>query len=169
MIVSGDIVLFRRNPEDKVAGVLSWLLQRFDRGYTREYWHTAPVTRVTSEGCYLFDASRGGAQENLYSFDYIADNCKVFHWFDSPPPQEEIDEFVANCSGIPYDFKGYFGTIFFSILARITGQHYRIHDEKLHCWEVTSLACRVWGKSLQAIYEYPLISSMQRVLEVKND
>lgn len=164
MITPADILVFKRNPKDKVAGFLSWVLQKFEPSYKRVYWHTAPVTRVTDKGVFALDAHRDGAQENLYSFDYIEHNCKVFHWFDIPPSQKEIDRFVADIVGTPYDFKGYFGTIFFSILARITGDHYRIHDEKLHCWEITSLACRVWGKPLQKIYEYPLVSSMLRVL-----
>lgn len=161
----GNIILFRKTPGEKLSGLLSWILQRFEPHYTREFWHTAPVVRVTSEGCYVLDAGRNGLQENFYSLEYIQENCRVFHWFDSPPDQEKVDSFVLDHKGDAYDYGAYVGTVFFYAISRIFGRSYRVFDPDHTCWEITSLACRVWGKPLQPIYEYPLISSMQRVLE----
>ena len=165
MIIAGDILVFKRNSKDIVSNVLSWILQRFEPDYDRKYWHTAPVTKVTKKGCYTLDAERKGAKENFYTFDYIENNCQVYHWFDSPISQKKIDKFVKAHLGDTYDIGAYVGTIFFYLIFKIFHKSYCIYDREQTCWELTSLFCRELGKPLQPIYEYPLISGMIRMLE----
>lgn len=164
MIRIGDILVFKRNPKDKVSGFLSWILQRFEPSYTREYWHTAPVTGLIGPGCWVLGARRGGAREDFYTLDYIEKNCRVFYWLDKVYP-EEVDRFVTQYEGVEYDAGAYFGTVIAYLWAKITRNHWRIVDTQLHCWELTCLFCRKFGKPLQPMNEYPLISTMLRALE----
>jgi len=165
-IFRGDILLFRRNPKDKVSGFLSWVLQKFEPGYNREYWHTAPVTRVTEHGCYVLDACRDGIRENFYSYAYIEAVCKIYHWLDSVPSKVDMGVIVKELYGAAYDRGAYVGTVFFYLVNRIFNKQYRIHDREYTCWEVISYVTRALGKPLQPLYQYPIISSIERLLEL---
>ncbi len=162
----GNIIAFKRNPKDPVSFVLGWLLWLLDRDWDRKHWHLAPVIKVSLAGVWVLDAQRGGAKENLYSFDYIAQYCDVFQWLDKPPL--EVKAFIKVYKGMPYDFGAYFGTIFFEIIRRVTGRWYRVHDQEVHCWELTCLAMRYWGKPMVDLWEYPLISTIVRNLRLLN-
>ena len=168
----GDILIFRRNPKDKVSGSLTWLLKRLDRDFARwikkndfSPWHTAPITAKSLVGCWVMDARIEGAKEIFYPEGYIRKQCKVYQWLDKPPSQEEIEQFTKEVTGAEYDIPAYFSTIFFYFVQKITKQPYRIHDKKHHCWEITSRGMRVWDKPLQKIWQYPLISAMVKTLD----
>ena len=181
----GDILVVRRNPNDKVSGIITWVLKRLDRDFASwtkrkkvDPWHTAPITNLTDQwrfpltargkklvGLWVMDAQMGGAREIYYGKDYIAKECKIYRWLDESPTSPEIESYIKAATGASYDIKAYFSTIFFYFIAKITKQNFRVHDKSYHCWELTSLAMRMWGKELQDITQYPLISRMIRTLD----
>ena len=166
----GDIVVFPRNPKDFVSGVLLWVLKRLDKKFAQwckdekfNPWHTAPIVAISGGKYWTLDAGRNGATLIGRTPEYLK-QCKVYKWFDNP---SDITGKWSDLVGSPYDRGAYFGTVFFYVIARITGKSYRVHDQELQCWELTSLVSRRGGKPLQPIYEYPLIPAIIEALEGK--
>ncbi len=169
---TGDILVFCRDPKDKVSGSLTWVLKQLDKDFAKwvkkndfSPWHTAPITSRSLKGCRVMDALMDGAAEIFHHKDEINKQCKIYRWLDDVPAPREVINFTSEVTGSPYDIKAYFSTMFFYFVAKIFKKFYRIHDRSHHCWEITSRAMRMWGKPLQKVWEYPLISAMVKTLD----
>jgi len=163
----GDIILFRGS--GPVFHVLSFILGIFEPEWRKRKgkpWHTGVVYRPGYDGWWLIEAVKGGVQIIKHS-EKEMNNTWNYHWLDKVPFPAELHEFRRVVVGFPYDGKGYVMTILAYLIAKYTGYHFRIHDQRHYCWETTSLFARMMGKPLQETWDYPLISKILDKLESK--
>jgi hypothetical protein len=163
----GDILIFKRNVDNRISTVLSRLLQLLERGWDRWGWHTGYVSQVSPDGTIItVEAVIGkGVQTVVYpTFESLGD-VRVYRWADELS-LNALEAFTEKHIGRQYDVVCYFWTSLQRILLQFSNYCIpRIHNDKYTCWELVSAMARAIEKPLQPISRYPLITDMERALE----
>ena len=159
----GDFVLFDGN--GLTFKIFSRLLGHYDKSWKSLYikpWHTAFLTRKDEEGnWYIGEAnSKLGVKESLLTeYDYLGIGYDVFHWFDTPPDESDVQRFMDAYDGLKYSvFWGYLFTIIWFYWRWFP----RIVERQYMCWEFLYCFAETFGKPIDLEYEYPFITVIMK-------
>jgi hypothetical protein len=164
-IQPGCILLFKRDPQDKVAGALSLLIKCFYRSWDRWGWHMAIITgrNASNTDWDVLEATWPVSRINQLS---VMGEYRVYEWLDDKPCQGAIDEFVKDHIGLPYDVKKYVFIIACGLLNHVFKINLgRWDDESYLCWEVPEEFVEWMGKPFTKKNETLLLPDIQRLLE----
>lgn len=160
----GDLVLV--DGKGPAFTILSWLLARFDPSWKkapRKPWHTAFLSKaaydVEDEALqnpeWWVSEAKGGVGITESPLSSIKEPYLVFRWFDTPPKYLEVQAFIDEYRGEKYDvFWGYL----FVILWYFWKRWPFIFDYKWMCWEWLWFFTLRFGKPVDNIHRYPLIT-----------
>lgn len=152
----GDLVLF--DGAGPAFTILSWLLGRFDpawRRLKRKPWHVAFISLIDIDGTVYVSEAKGGVGITETELNSFKNPYLVFRWLDTPPGEKEVFNFIADYYQEPYDnFWGYL----FVILWYFWRRWPFIIDYKWMCWEWVWFFCLRFGKPVDNIHKYPLIT-----------
>ena len=159
----GDFILF--DGYGVTFEILSTLLGHYDKNWKdliEKPWHVAFLTRQDANGNWLMAEANGskGVQEAKLS-EYAPEKYLVFHWFDAPIAEIDVQQFIQMCYGDKYDnFWGYF----FTILWYYWRWFPRIITRRYMCWEFLYFFAETFGKPIDVEYDYPFLPIlMQKV------
>jgi len=152
----GDFVLF--DGAGPTFNILAWLLARFDPSWKklkRKPWHTAFLSGKDDQGDWWVGESKGGVGPTETALKSFKDPYQVFRWFDTPPDEVAVMNFIADHKGEKYD--NFFGYLFV-ILWYFLPWWPLIVDRQFMCWEFLYLFALQFGKPVDKVYRYPLIT-----------
>ena len=169
----GDLVLF--DGAGPAFTILSWLLGRFDPAWNkapRKPWHTGFLSRKEVTGNWWVSEARGGVGITESPLNGFKDPYLVFRWFqtspnttiigDTIPGEKALKEFIDTYRGEKYDaFWGYF----FVIIWYFWKWWPFIIDRKWMCWEWVWFFALSFGKPIDNIHKYPLITLLMDKVE----
>jgi hypothetical protein len=122
---AGDVLVFNR--AGLLALILSWVIQKLkEPKWDREDWHM---------GFVVSDYEYADAQFPKVKLSLLKDikrPAKVYRLCEDCPKQSDIDEFVYDHIGKPYDFMVYFWTCLWALgipVPRLVNRFYM-------CWEI---------------------------------
>ena len=137
---------------------LSWTLGRFDvdwRKLKRKPWHVAFLSRQDPDGNWWVSEAKGGVGITESRLDSFKEPYQVFRWFDNPPDEKAVKEFIDTYRGEKYDaFWGYL----FVIIWYFWKWWPFIIDHNWMCWEWLWFFALSFGKPIDNIHKYPLIT-----------
>lgn len=143
----GDILLFKRDPNDKVAGFLSLILKLFYPRWKRWGWHMAFIAHWHNgkEDWVVCEATWPKVRLNYLS---SMGEFKVYRWLDKEPDYEkQIKPFLLWCLDCRYDVWKYVWTIAFGILHKIFRVNIgRWENDEYYCWELVEEFAEHMGK-----------------------
>jgi hypothetical protein len=146
--------------------VLSGTLGVFDEDWKnleRKPWHTAflskAVYNVEDEECehpeWWVSEAKGGVGITESRLDSFKEPYLVFRWFDTPPDAAEVKDFIDEYRGEKYDsFWGYL----FVIIWYFWKWWPFIIDKNWYCWEWLWFFALRFGKPIDNVHKYPLIT-----------
>ena len=165
----GDAILWKGG--GPVDGSFSFILGLFFPDWAKRNWkpwHTGFVIRVLESGeIVTFQAVAKGVHAITYPNAEAMGDCKTYRWLDNPD-QAQIDRYVRDNDGRPYDFLGYLWTVGGSISMVWFNHPYRLSSWMFFCWENLSNFMCYMGKELQPGYEPCLLSKIINALEAGN-
>jgi hypothetical protein len=166
-LLPGDLLLFKRDPDDKVSGLLARFLARIDRFWDGWGWHMAYVYDVPTDGSIIVAEAKIGRGVQLTKYadrDSLGD-VRVYRWIDSLI-SSELESYTKKHMGCAYDMACYFWTGLQIVIGQLLGFSIpRINNNKYTCWELVCDMTHYMGKPLQPVRIYPIITEMVRVLE----
>lgn len=160
---TGDAVLFDGRPKGKnldgpTFEILAWLLGRWDKVWhtlKRKPWHTAFLTYKDTDDNWFVGNSAGGVGVCEMMLKDFEEDYLVFRWLDTPPDEDAVTAFMAKHKGEKYDnFLGYANVILWFFIPWWPF----MADRKWMCWEFFYLFYIVFGKPIDDVYKYPLIT-----------
>lgn len=173
--IIGDIVL--TDGKGPVFAILSWLLGRFkDKGvkannaefltYNEEWrklkrkpWHVGFLTgkeEKNGQSIWKIGEARGkGVEENLLT--ELKNPFQVFRWFETPPDETKVREYMQKRLKENEGYDPFWGYLFV-IVWYFWDRFPRIIDRKWMCWELLYDFLVMFGKPMDAEWEYPLIT-----------
>ena len=145
--------------------VLSWLLGRFDKDWRKlkwKPWHTAFLSRMDTDGTWWVSEAKGGVGITESPLNEFSEPYLVFRWFDTPPDEATVKAFIDEYRGEKYDsFWGYL----FVILWYFWRWWPLIYDKTWMCWMWLYFFALSFGKPIDKVYHYPLITILMSKLE----
>ena len=137
---------------------LSWKLGHFDPSWKkapRKPWHVAFLSRWDSTNGWWVSEAKGGdgiTENRLRDFEnpYL-----VFRWFDRRITATEVQLFIDQYRGEKYD--AFFGYLFVIVWYFWKWWPFII-DRKWMCWEWLWFFALSFGKPIDNIHKYPLIT-----------
>jgi hypothetical protein len=166
-LLPGDLLLFNRDPDDKVSGLLARFLARIDKFWDGWGWHMAYVHDVLpDESIIVAEAKIGrGVQLTKYADRDSLGDIRAYRWIDGLIPTE-LESYTQKHIGCAYDMACYFWTGLQLVIRKLLGLSIpRINNNKYTCWELVCDMTHYMGKPLQPVRIYPVITEMVRVLE----
>jgi len=152
----GDFVIF--DGDGPAFTVLSWTLGRFDedwRELERKPWHVGFLSKKDECGNWWVSEAKGGVGITETPLSEFKEPYLVFRWFDTPPDATTVKEFIDTYRGEKYDaFLGYA----FVILWYFWKRWPLIIDYKWMCWEWLWFFAARFGKPIDNVHKYPLIT-----------
>jgi hypothetical protein len=152
----GDAVLF--DGDGLTFDILSALLGHWDKQWKelpRKPWHTGFLTRKDENGDWWVGQAAGGTGVCETRLKDFKEPYLVFRWFDTPPDEAAVAAFMAKHKGEKYDnFIGYANVILWFFISWWPF----IADRKWMCWEFFYLFYITFGKPIDDVYKYPLIT-----------
>jgi len=152
----GDLVLF--NGAGPTFTILSWLLGRFDPAWKkapRKPWHVGFLSRKDVTDNWLVSEAKGGVGITESPLATFKNPYLVFRWFYTPPDWVQVMNFINEYRYEKYDnFWGYA----FVILWYFWRWWPFIIDRKWMCWEWVWFFALQFGKPIDNIHKYPLIT-----------
>jgi len=152
----GDIVIF--DGAGPAFEVLSWLIGRFDedwRNLERKPWHVGFLSKKDECGNWWVSEARGGVGITETPLSAFKEPYLVFRWFDTPPDEAAVAAFINEYRGEKYDaFWGYA----FVIIWYFWRWWPFIIDKNWYCWEWLWFFALSFGKPIDNIHKYPLIT-----------
>jgi len=166
-IRAGDILIFKRDPNDRLAGVLSAVLKVFYPRWDRYGWHMAFITRWHNgkNDWVVCEATWPKVRQNYLS---LMGEFRAYRWLDKEPDYEDqIKPFLKWCLGCPYDVWKYIWTIACGLLHRL----FRINlgrwdNDEYMCWELVEEFAEHMGKPFTVKNITLLLPDIQKILEV---
>jgi len=160
----GDIIEFKG--KGPVYECLSRVIRLFERKWDRWGWHVAFVANVTDDGTvYICEALGPGvlvSELSGYSLPY-----RVWRWFPNELPQSQVDTFVEDVLGKPYDVAIYGWTALQYLVRHFFNRRIpRLLDDRYTCWELVWYFCREMGQPLQSIYDCPIITDLHKAMGI---
>ena len=166
-IKPGDILLFKRNDDDRISKILSWLLLRLDGCWDRWGWHMGYVYDVLADGSIITAESKisyGVKLVNYPDTDSLGE-VRVYRWADGIN-SSVLENFTLARLGCAYNLACYFWTGFQLIAKRFSDRLIqRIENDRYTCWELVCDMTQAMGKPLQPAESYPLITDMTKKLD----
>jgi len=162
----GDILLFRRNPDSKVAGLLARFLKKMYGFWDGWGWHMAYIYDIATDGSVIIaEAKIGhGVQLTKYVHPFLLGEIRIYR-FTKRVDQSVIERYTQTRIGCSYDIWCYFWTALQLISNRLLGYSIPIiNNNKYTCWELVCDMMRSTGKPLQPIEKYPVLPAMVEVL-----
>lgn len=165
----GDILLFKRNPKDKVAGFLSWMIQRFYPEWDRWGWHLAFVVHWhNGKGDWIICEATWPKVRLIYLSGM--GEFRAYRWFDKEPSlKEQIKPFLRWSLGCRYDVKKYIWTIVCGLLLKLLNLNLGTwENDEYHCWELVEEFAQHMGKPFTKKNVTLLLPEIQWILEGKS-
>jgi len=162
----GDILLFKRNNGDGIAGILSWLLRQLDKCWDGWGWHMGYVYDVFTDGSIIVAEAKIGNGVQLVKHQGINSlgEVRIYRWVDGFD-LSVLKNFTLEHLGCAYDLACYFWTGMQLLIRRFSGRYIpRIINNRYTCWELVCDMTQAMGKPLQPTLRYPLITDMIKVL-----
>jgi len=162
----GDVLLFERNTDDKIAGILSWLLRQLDRCWDGWGWHMGYVYDVLTDGSIVVAEAKIGHGVKLVKYQGINSlgEVRVYRWIDNIN-LSILENFTLEHLGCAYDLACYFWTGMQLLVRQLSGRYIqRITNDRYTCWELVCDMAQAMGQPLQLTRKYPLIPDMIKVL-----
>lgn len=162
----GDVLLFERNTDDKIAGILSWLLRQLDRCWDGWGWHMGYVYDVLTDGSIVVAEAKIGHGVKLVKYQGINSlgEVRVYRWIDNIN-LSILENFTLEHLGCAYDLACYFWTGMQLLVRQLSGGYIqRITNDRYTCWELVCDMAQAMGQPLQPTRRYPLIPDMIKVL-----
>lgn len=152
---AGDILIFKRN--GFLACVLSWLIQRIkEPDWDRWGWHFGAVI---SPNIYA-DAQFPKVKLSKINDSKLEIRC--YRVIENYPKQTDIDEFINDHIGKPYDFIVYLH-IGLAKLLRPQIPIPRVINRLYNCWEIAFDMMDYTGCEIDpSDYDYPFITDFLR-------
>lgn len=167
----GDLVLF--DGAGAAFRILSWLLARFDPSWRKlrkelqkkkrePPWHTAFLSRkiigskiLDPPYGWLVSEAKGGVGITESPLSEFKEPYIVFRWFEVRPGEAEVNTFIDEYRGEKYDaFWGYL----FVIVWYFWKWWPLIIDHNWMCWEWLWFFADRFGKPIDNVHKYPLIT-----------
>jgi hypothetical protein len=152
----GDFVIF--DGDGPAFTVLSWMLGRFDedwRELERKPWHVGFLSKKDECGNWWVSEAKGGVGITETPLSEFKEPYLVFRWFDTPPDEAAVAAFINEYRGEKYDaFWGYA----FVIIWYFWRWWPFIIDKNWYCWEWLWFFALSFGKPIDNIHKYPLIT-----------
>jgi len=165
-LLPGDLLLFSRNPENKIAGILARFLRRLDRLWDGWGWHMAYVYDAPIDGSIIIAEAKIsiGVQLIKYADHKSLGDVRAYRWIDSLI-LSELKTYTQMHMGCTYDMACYFWTGLQLLVRRLFGILIpRINNNKYTCWELVCDMTQSMGKPLQPVEVYPVITDIVKVL-----
>jgi hypothetical protein len=162
----GDFVLF--DGGGPVFVTLSWLLGIFDKDWRklkRKPWHVAFISGHDTLGGWKISESLGKSGISERSLLYSKNNYQVFRWFDISLDEKDVAKFIDEYRGQKYDF--FFGYLFV-ILWYFLKWWPLVIDKNWMCWEWLYYFALTFGKPVDSVNHYPLITIIMDKIHYPN-
>ena len=160
----GDIVVFKR--KGPVSFILGGILKLFEPSWDAWGWHVGFVSgHDDDKGWMVCEALAGGVAENPLSLYH---DYKTYRWFETPPEQFRVNQFLFHYQGKPYDIAIYFWTTLAVIF-----RHYfnrpipKLLDERFSCWELVQEFTMDMNKPILSRYDVIIITDLMKALKGK--
>ena len=148
----GDILTFKGH--GFLYEVLSRIIKLKVPTWNREEWHTAPLVRPGI----IMDAEWPRLKLSPIT-DWPANEIKVYRINETPPTQEQLDDFIKDVEGCRYDWLVYILTAL-AILLRPKIDFPRIINRSYDCWETAWEFADYINSDITHDYTYPFLTDM---------
>lgn len=161
---TGSAIVWKKT--GSLATVLSFILALKDPSWkARKWkgWHTGFIVKIMDTGeIVTFEAVNAEEGTRLVTYPNLASlgECVIYDWLDNAD-QAKVDNYVEDCSGMPYDSLAYVWVI----ITTLFNKDWSVHDKKLMCWENLANFFGYMGKQLEKLWKEPLISRMMNTLD----
>lgn len=162
----GDILLFERNTDDKIAEILSWMLRQLDGYWDGWGWHMGYVYDILTDGSIVVAEAKIGHGVKLVKYQGINSlgEVRVYRWIDNVN-LSILENFTLAHLGCAYDLACYFWTGMQLLVRQFLGGYIqRIKNDRYTCWDLVCDMAQAMGQPLQPTRKYPLITDMIKML-----
>jgi len=134
-IKPGDILLFKKKPNDTISRILTRFLKRMYRFWDGWGWHMAYVYDISDDSCIIVAESKIGQGVQLIKYDShdLLGEVRIYRWIYEPD-LSKLEYFTQMRMGCAYNLACYFWTGLQMLIKKFLGYTIpRIRNDKYTC------------------------------------
>jgi hypothetical protein len=129
-------------------------------------WHCAKAWIKGYQAWGILEATAEGMRLNWYSIAELKKHARAYRLFETPPPPDQMDVFLKEIIGKPYDVAIYFWTSLQYLIRHYFNHRIpRLLDDRYTCWEGNEKFDSEFGKPWGSPYDCVMITDFMKTVE----